>query len=307
MSEVLAHPPIVVGVDGSATSDAALQWAAREASARHVPLHLVSAWNPSYDLDTLGLAAATVEDHCAAVLSAAAQRVAAVDPTITVTTTSYIGPATTALTSTSRHADTVVVGSRRLRPLAAFLLGATSLEVTAHSACPVVVVRADAPPVPSAQRVVVGVDGTPWTSEAVAYAFSYASTHGLGLTVLHSYQVEYVAGVISGLAAEESNARLGQEELAVTAEAVAGWSEKYPDVPVESVTVRHHPVDALVEASASARLLVLGGQRRGPLGGALLGAVGHGVLHDAHCPVAVVRAGQQDRHHGHSRVDGPTP
>lgn len=297
MSESLRHPPIVVGVDGSATSDAALDWAVHEASTRHVPLHLVSAWNPSYDLDTLGLAATKVEEHCAAVLSAAQERVTAADPTIPVTRTSYIGPATTALTSTSRYADTVVVGSRRLRPLSAFLLGATSLEVTAHAACPVVVVRADAPSPASAQRVVVGVDGTSWSSEAVGYAFSYASTHGLGLAALHAYQAEYVAGVISELAAEESNARVGQEELALTAEAVAGWQEKYPDVRVETVTMPDHPVDALVGASRTAALLVVGGRRRGPLGGALLGAVGHGVLHDAYCPVAVVREGQ--RHDDH--------
>lgn len=298
MSDSLRHPPIVVGVDGSATSDAALDWAVHEASTRHVPLHLVSAWNPSYDLDTLGLAAATVEDHCAAVLAAAQERVAAADPSVPVTRTSYIGPATTALTSTSRHADTVVVGSRRLRPLSAFLLGATSLEVAAHAACPVVVVGADTPPASAAQRVVVGVDGTSSSSEAVAYAFSYASTHDLPLTVLHAYQAEYVAGVISELAAEESNARVGQQELAVTAEAVAGWQEKYPDVRVETLTVRHHPVEALVDASRTAALLVVGGRRRGVFGGALLGAIGHGVLHDAHCPVAVVReAPRPDEHH----------
>jgi nucleotide-binding universal stress UspA family protein len=295
--------PVVVGVDGSATSDAALDWAVHEASTRHVPLHLVSAWNPSYDLDSLGLAATAVEEHCAAVLAAAQKRATAADPSIPVTRTAYIGPATTALTSTSRHADTVVVGSRRLGPLSAFLLGATSLEVTAHAACPVVVVRADAPSSPSvsAQRVVVGVDGTSSSGEAVAYAFSYASNHGLGLTALHAYQAEYVAGVISELAAEESNARVGQEELAVTAEAVAGWQEKYPDVRVETVTMRDHPVDALVGASRTAALLVVGGRRRGPLGGALLGTVGHGVLHDAHCPVAVVREGQRHDDHVPSR------
>jgi hypothetical protein len=49
-----------------------------------------------------------------------------------------------------------------------------------------------------------------------------------------------------------------------------------------------HPVDALVDASKISDLLVIGGRRRGRIGSALLGAVGHGVLHDAHCPVAVV-------------------
>jgi nucleotide-binding universal stress UspA family protein len=136
----------------------------------------------------------------------------------------------------------------------------------------------------------VGVDGTPRSGEAIAYAFAYASAHDANLTVLHAFQVEYVAGVISELSAEQSNARLAQEELALTSETVAGWGEKYPDVHVEMVTIRAHPVDALVDVSMSSDLLVLGGRRRGPIGGALLGSVGHGVLHDAHCPVAVVRS-----------------
>ena len=292
MSSALRHPPVVVGVDGSPTSGPALRWAIHEASTRRIPLHLVSAWNPSFDLDTLGLATRTVEDHCRAVLDAARSEVSAADPTIEVTSTTYVGPATTSLVDASLHADTVVVGSRGRRALPGFLLGATSLEVAAHAACPVVVVRDNALPDATLERVVVGVDGSPRSSDAVAYAFAYASAHDLDLTVLHAFQVEYIAGVISTLSAEQSNARLAQEELALTSETVAGWQEKYPDVHVETTTLRAHPVDALVDASTISDLLVIGGRRRGHIGSALLGAVGHGVLHDARCPVAVVRAPQ---------------
>jgi nucleotide-binding universal stress UspA family protein len=287
MTATRRHPPVVVGVDGSATAGPALRWATREASTRRIPLRLVSAWNPTFDIDMLGLASREVEEHCRAILDAAEAEVTAADPSIEVTRTTYIGPATTALVDASRHAETVVVGSRGRRTLPAFLLGATSLEVAAHAACPAVLVRerADA----HSGRVVVGVDGSPRSSEAIAYAFAYASAHDVGLTVLHAFQVEYVDGVISRLSAEEMNARLAQEELALTSETVAGWGEKYPDVHVERLTVRNHPVDALVAASRTADLVVLGGRRRGRIGGALLGSVGHGVLHEAHCPVAVVR------------------
>ena len=292
MSSALRHPPVVVGVDGSPTSGPALRWAIHEASTRRIPLHLVSAWNPSYDLDTLGLATRTVEDHCRAVLDAARDEVTAADPTIDVTSTTYVGPPSTSLVDASLNADTVVVGSRGRRALRGFLLGATSLEVAAHAAGPVVVVRESALPDATLERVIVGVDGSPRSSDAVAYAFAYASAHDLDLTVLHAFQVEYVAGVISKLSAEQSNTRLAQEELALTAETLAGWQEKYPDVHVETVTLRAHPVDALVDASKISDLLVIGGRRRGRIGGALLGAVGHGVLHDTHCPVAVVKAQQ---------------
>jgi nucleotide-binding universal stress UspA family protein len=288
MTATRRHSPVVVGVDGSHTAGPALHWAIREASTRRIPLRLVSAWNPSFDIDALGLAAHEVEDHCRVILDAAQDEVAEADASLEVTRTSYIGPASTALVDASHHADTVVVGSRGLRTVPAFLLGATSLEVAAHAACPAVVVHEEADG--SSGRVVVGVDGTPRSSEAIAYAFAYASAHDVSVTVLHAFQVEYVAGVISQLSAEDSNARLAQEELALTAETVAGWGEKYPDVHVEMVTIHDHPVDALVSSSRTSDLVVLGGRRRGRVGGALLGSVGHGVLHDAHCPVAVVRA-----------------
>jgi nucleotide-binding universal stress UspA family protein len=288
MTTTRQHPPVVVGVDGSSTAGPALRWAIREASARRIPIQLVSAWNPSYDIDTLGLATRAVEDHCRAILDAAQDDIAAADPTIAVTTTTYIGAATTALVEASHHADTVVVGSRRLRALPAFLLGATSLEVAAHAACPAVVVRERA--AAHSGKVVVGIDGTARSIDAVSYAFAYASSHHSTLTVLHAFQVEFVAGVISKLSAEESNARWAQEEMALTSETIAGWAEKYPDVHVDRMTVRDHPVEALVAESTTSDLLVLGGRRRGPIGGALLGSVGHGVLHDAHCPVAVVRS-----------------
>src|SRR5689334_25066007 len=112
MNAPLDHPPIVVGVDASPTSEPALRWAITEASTRRIPLKLVSAWNPNFDIDALGLATREVEDHCRAVLDHAREQVDATDPTIPVTTTTYIGPAQTALIAASRDADTVVVGSR---------------------------------------------------------------------------------------------------------------------------------------------------------------------------------------------------
>jgi nucleotide-binding universal stress UspA family protein len=50
------------------------------------------------------------------------------------------------------------------------------------------------------------------------------------------------------------------------------------------------PVDALTNASARADLVVVGSRGMGLIGSALLGSVSRGVLHHAHCPVAVVRS-----------------
>jgi nucleotide-binding universal stress UspA family protein len=72
-------------------------------------------------------------------------------------------------------------------------------------------------------------------------------------------------------------------------EALAGWREKYPDVPVRRPEViREHPTAGLVMASAAQYLLVVGNRGRHALAGTLLGSVSQGVLHRANCPVAVI-------------------
>ena len=73
------------------------------------------------------------------------------------------------------------------------------------------------------------------------------------------------------------------DEERVLAEALAGWSEKEPDVEVRQVVVREKAARALLAAGLTAQLLVVGHHR-----GRRLGSTAHGVLHRANCPVAVV-------------------
>jgi nucleotide-binding universal stress UspA family protein len=71
--------------------------------------------------------------------------------------------------------------------------------------------------------------------------------------------------------------------------AVEPWRERYPDVEVVEEVLREHPVRALAEASAHADLIIVGSKRRSGLDLMHLGSVGHGLVHHAHCPVAVVQ------------------
>jgi nucleotide-binding universal stress UspA family protein len=73
------------------------------------------------------------------------------------------------------------------------------------------------------------------------------------------------------------------------AEALAGWSEKYPEVPVHRM-VRHSldPAVTLAEASRSAQLVVVGAARRRERGRLVLGSVHQTLTDHAGCPVAVV-------------------
>ncbi|MGX7829609.1 universal stress protein [Actinokineospora sp. 24-640] len=74
------------------------------------------------------------------------------------------------------------------------------------------------------------------------------------------------------------------------AEAMSGWTEKYPDVPVRRAVTRGHPARTLTGIAAGAALLVVGSRGAGGFRGLLLGSVSQGVLHHATCPVAIVRS-----------------
>ncbi|MDQ2797377.1 MAG: universal stress protein [Actinomycetota bacterium] len=302
MSDTAQHRPVVVGVDGSATSWPAVAWAAEEAATRRLPLRLVSAWESHYDLASLGLLPDAVRTHCQGILDAAREQVETAQPSVDVTEQSFLGPAARVLVESSQEADTVVVGSRNYRPLHSALIGGTSLDVVAHATCPVVVVRstdgaaaAEGDDGRPHGHVVVGVDGSDASTEAVGYAFARAAQRDVPLTVLHAWQSDYVAGVISGLAAEETTAQLADEEMAVASESMAGWRDKFPDVQVSHRVVASNPIQALVDESKTASLLVVGSRGRGTITGALLGSIGHGVLHGSLCPVAVVKSGHGRR------------
>jgi len=134
---------LVVGVDGSPGSLAALRWAAREATSRCLPVHAVTAWqypppapageeNPAPGRHP----AVTAED-----LLAAALVEAGVAPDRTPVTTNAIeGHPAEVLMREAQHAELLVVGSRGHGRIFDALLGSVSQYVAARAACPVVVI-----------------------------------------------------------------------------------------------------------------------------------------------------------------------
>jgi nucleotide-binding universal stress UspA family protein len=145
---------IVVGIDGSAHSSAALRWAADEAALRSARLEIVHAWSfvPVATPADSGLVPMAWTDNVelldvtrkAAEDAAAAQveDVLGADHGATVSVVEG-GPAE-ALLDAAKDADLLVVGNRGRGNLAAALLGSTSAKVADSAPCPVVVVRAHA-------------------------------------------------------------------------------------------------------------------------------------------------------------------
>ena len=288
MSSTTGH--VVVGVDGQTPADRALDWAIGEAQRAHAPLHLVHARmmalrGPSVES---GFDVHTTESD--EILGAATERVRELAPEVSVTTASAYRNAAALLVDESREASCLVVGARGRGALGSVLLGSTSLDVAAHAQCPVVVVRELTQQLPNRPGVVVGSDGSEISEAAIAAGFEQADRMGIPLTVVHAWFLDYAGTGLAALETDDVRLVVAQEEDAVAAEAVAGWSEKYPDVQVRRHTLRAHPVQALVDHSRGAELVVVGSRGRGGFGGLLLGSVSQGVLHHAHCPVMVVKS-----------------
>ncbi len=180
-------------------------------------------------------------------------------------------------------AQLVVVGDRGRGGVGGLLLGSVAATLAAHGACPVVVVRGIEPP---EGPVVVGIDGSPLSEPALAAAFEAAAARAVPLVAVYAWRDLLLD---PGLASHDW-AVVEQQGRAELAERLAGWSGKYPDVPVRRVVVRDGPARALVEQSVTAQLLVVGSHGRGGVGALLLGSVSHAVLHRSHCPVMIVRA-----------------
>lgn len=127
--------PVIAGVDGSAESLAAAEWAAREAVRRGRPLHLLHAWNwhPRQD----GEPATAAQRHLARrVLRQAEERIHRTCPGVTLDDEQVEGPATAALLRAAEQADVLVLGSRGLSGFTGFLVGSVALGVVARAPAP---------------------------------------------------------------------------------------------------------------------------------------------------------------------------
>ena len=285
---------VVVGFDGSETAAAAVAWAAAEASARRARLRLLHAFLPPVGGVGLGYgtllpagAIDTLRDSAQEHLAAEAAKVAAEHPGLDVASTVLVGNPASALLEEAETADLVVVGSRGLGGFRGLLVGSTGTQVAAHAECPVVVVRGSAPP--DADAVVVGVDGSEHSVDALRFAFAHADRHGLGITAVHAWDVPTYDVLAAPTGPPPASIdELTDDAMRETAEALAGFRADYPSVDVTEVVVKAPTVNALLEAARGAALIVVGSRGRGEFLGALLGSVSQGVVSRAEIPVAVV-------------------
>ena len=136
---------IVVGVDGSEPSQAALRWAATEAHRRGVGLQVVTCW--TYPMLPWGpyqppLSSQDFEAEARQVAETEIETVLGPDrQTLDIEVAVLDGAASLRLLEFDRAADMIVVGSRGRGGFSGLLLGSVSQHLAEHARCPVVIVR----------------------------------------------------------------------------------------------------------------------------------------------------------------------
>jgi len=270
---------IVAGYDGSPGSGEALRWAAREAQARGTTLTICLAWMP--DLMMLPTETALADlarargreildrglPYAQSVLGPCRVRAELADE-----------PASRALCERSRTAEMIVVGSLGHSGLAGLRLGSVSWHLAAHGHGRIVIVRGKWRPVnESPGPVVAGVDGSPASWAAIAFAFEEAALRDVPLVAVCALADS--PGTLGG-------ARRMEEEFS---RAMTLREKEHPDVTVLRQVAAGAPRSALLDAAAGAQILVLGARGLGGLGGMSLGSVAQALLQHAPCPVAIVR------------------
>ncbi len=147
----------------------------------------------------------------------------------------------------------------------------------------------------SSPKIIVGVDGSLASRTAIAWAATEAARRNaeMVLTTVYDWRVIGARAPIGGALADDARAQAEQ----LVASAVAEARSFEPSVNVRGEAVLGSPVPTLVNASADADLVVLGGRGRGGFASLLLGSVSQQVATHAAGSVVVVR-GRPNISHG---------
>ena len=193
-----------------------------------------------------------------------------------------------ALVDSSADAELVVIGPRSANVIDGLLLGSVAETVVSKAICPVVVVH-DAT-LERSNRIVVGVDGTACSRQALDWALRQAALTSSRVEAIWAWQWRaeygvYPYGPDDATLEARTKARLEAVLSSLDAEQAALVDGRVTPGPAARV---------LLDASAGADLLVVGNHRAGPLTERLLGSVSQKVVRHAQVPVVVVHESISD-------------
>lgn len=319
------RPSVVVGVDGSAESLAALSHAMEQAARRGIGVRVVSGFlPPQYWPNAYGLSAPPTIEKVKADLRMIASRmvervVASQDALVSVPVELHevCGSPAKVLIEQARGADILVVGHRGRGGFASALLGSVGLHCALHAQCPVTVVRervrrpevlGEAAAVADERAptcrmsteglIVAGVDGSRCGRAAFRFALDEAVRQTARVRVVTAFHPPHRWPVTFGMAsvmpdpaspeelAEAAERTVRQTVVEVIAEARSTAAEA---IPVEVRAVPGNPAQVLLDQAADADLLVVGHRGFDGVASAWLGSVGLQCVLHAPCSLTIVR------------------
>jgi nucleotide-binding universal stress UspA family protein len=280
--------PIVVAVGDEDEHDAAVRFAAAEAVRDDRPLRIVHVIHPpilgpgpEQMLLTFEGAEIVGEELLQAAVDRAGEVVAGRVP---VTKGLGHGPVVPVLVELSESSDRVVLQHRHMSGLQRVFTGSVCSGVAGCARVPVVSVPelwVD----PGTAHILVGVDDTTGNHPVLERAFALAAQRKADLTVLHAWYIPsiYEEAMMGRAAVEEARESVRaqiEQEMAV-------WRVTYPTVDARLDISHARPADALVAASESSALILLG-RRRAPHSLKHLGPVTRALVRESRCPVLVL-------------------
>lgn len=282
---------VVAGVSRTrpAVNEHVVRWAADEATARGLPLHVVhaqewprGAWpdtepaHPAYTWSTHFRASGE------ALLDEARRVASARHPALTVTSELAVGRAVHLLRESGETAAMLVLGAHRFTVVESAFAGADKGHaLIGHLPCPMALVPEPPGDAQVDGPVVVGVDGSPSSQAAVDLAFEEADAAKAPLVA-----VEVCRPRDAAWASFVADTPLYLSEL------LSGHRARYPDTEVRQEILTGQPALTLVAASCHARCLVVGTRGRGGFRGMLLGSTSRALVNHTHCTLIVTPAPQ---------------
>lgn len=286
MNEQRRRDRIVVGIDEGAQSALAVEWAAREAEAAGLRLVLVHCETDRYAtavIDPGIVPAMELSAHgtdSRALIEDTIALVGQIAPGVDISTHIEPGSPVGVLAQQAESAAMVVLGSEGSGLFSELVFGTVCGTLAVRSRCPVVAVRAHPQPIRPGAPIAVGVDGTPISVPAMAFAFDLADRHRVGVHAVHA-----IPGAVHRDAEEQARRRWN------TADSLAEFATRYPHVHIDIDFPIGDPVPTLAKVAGTSQLLVVGSRGHGVAAGLLSGSVSQALLRTVRGPIAVVRKG----------------
>lgn len=278
----------IVGWDGSPPSRSALDWAANWTPAGKVTALRVLDTSIGITDSFVGESAA---ESAASALEEAAEQLRASHPGLHVDTEFARGDPIGELRRRSGANRLVVVGTHRREGSKLRFEWSAGARLAANAHGPVAIVPED----DGADRsgVVVGIDGSPASEVALAFAAEHANRTRQPLRIIHAWQEPSAwpgPDMTVNLPSAEFLGSLDEAHREILGEAVTAATTTWPELHVQGVLVRGPAQPALLEAARGAALLVVGNHGRRGVERLLLGSVSHAMVLNILSPTIVVSA-----------------